>query len=364
MHAGSAQRYASAKAWDAYCVGGNHVEWSGAEVGPLATTVVAAAGRVAARTGSAGPLRLVELGCGTSGLAAAVAVLSPPKLYHISATDFSPAVIDHMNAAASDSEEGATTSSSRGSSSTCASAATSMGTACTVEYFVANATALSMPPGSVHLLFAKTLADCLRTVGGASQDLLHAVLVEAHRVLVPGGALLLIDKHGPRLHWSIRSPPSYPLCSADGRVRWHCHEMRRVEDGEDDEALPPPLELDPGTIEVNLAPGGRGLAVSSSPPGPMATSKYTMPTRGDVVVAVNGSSADAPSLRRLVEGASLTRAPPTGASHRRRVGGQDQRDPLAAQLAVLRDEEAASSTAAWRSRLERDGPVQMRLATC
>ena len=67
MHAGGSQRYASAKAWDAYCVKGNHVEWSGSEVGPLATVVVSAAARVAARTGSAGSLRLIELGCGTSG---------------------------------------------------------------------------------------------------------------------------------------------------------------------------------------------------------------------------------------------------------------------------------------------------------
>lgn len=321
MHAGSAQRYASAKAWDAYCVEGNHVEWSGAEVGPLAFTVVAAAARVAARIGAAGgPLRLVELGCGTSGLAAAVAALSPPGLCHtISATDFAPAVIDRMNASGDEEPTAcaapATTcdvadSAAASSDEDAPGAATNVPTQHpAVDYFVADATALPMPPRSVHLLFAKTLADCLRTVGGGSQELVHAVLVEAHRVLVPGGALLLIDKHGPRLHWSIRSPPSYPLCSADGRVRWHCHEMRRVEDDDGrhgDDAAPPLLELDPpGNVQVSLAPGGRGLAVSASPSGPGAASKYTMPIRGDVVVAVNGRSNDAPSLRRLVEGASL-----------------------------------------------------------
>ena len=54
--------------------------------------VAAVAGRVAARKGtSLGSLRLLELGCGTSGLAPAVAA-ALPLAASVSASDFAPAV--------------------------------------------------------------------------------------------------------------------------------------------------------------------------------------------------------------------------------------------------------------------------------
>ena len=50
MHSGGAKRYATAESWNSFNESGRRVEWSGREIGPLASIVVGAAKRVAART--------------------------------------------------------------------------------------------------------------------------------------------------------------------------------------------------------------------------------------------------------------------------------------------------------------------------
>merc|ERR1719281_1176664 len=116
----------------------------------------------------------------------------------------------------------------------------------TVHWFVADACDLGLADASYHVLFAKTLADCFRTCPD-SQTMVTKMLAEAHRVLVPGGCLVLLDKHAPQLHWNVRVPEPYQLVpEGNAQRRWFCHELRTkvAEGGSSDAAASAPLQID------------------------------------------------------------------------------------------------------------------------
>lgn len=294
MHSGGSTRYATAASWDSFNQNGRKVEWSGAELFPLTSIIAAAAARVSARTRT--PLtkmHLLETGCGTSGLSQSVAKWLPDC--KVSASDFAATVIDDMQRQGEDQElQG------------------------TVSWLVADATSLPFESESLHMVFAKTLLDCLRTVGGASQDLVFRMLREAHRVLVPGGALVLFDKHGPKIHWSIRSSRSFELMCGEKR-HWYCHELRKVvmnnelEDGSKTMlpalCCPSNYSEDRGCeIRMEVSEKYHGLAVRKGPWSTAVPLKVTTPHSGDLVIEVNGvDRRDTRRMAKLISDASESR---------------------------------------------------------
>eukprot|EP00928_Gymnodinium_smaydae_P073959 TRINITY_DN57052_c0_g1_i1.p1 TRINITY_DN57052_c0_g1~~TRINITY_DN57052_c0_g1_i1.p1 ORF type:complete len:380 (+),score=80.06 TRINITY_DN57052_c0_g1_i1:140-1279(+) len=203
-------QYATEADWDAWHAVDREAEWSTADIKPLVSYVKATARRVAEDLGVAiGDLQLLELGCGGSGLAPAL----QEEGLQVQASDFSPTVIAHMTAAYP-----------------------------AVQWLVADARNLPLPSGSVHVVFAKTLVDCLRTQPKSGEVLLD-VLREARRVLLPRGRLVFMDKMSSSIHWDIRAPaPVELLPVVDGparskRRRWFCHELRARQGGGEQLAL-------------------------------------------------------------------------------------------------------------------------------
>ena len=260
MHSCGQNRYASAANWDSFHQKKNgdlRVEWSGGDLRPLVSAVKAASTRAATRLQlPRDNLRLLELGCGTSGLAAALQTAMPSN--DISASDFSPAVIQRMKAAEPK-----------------------------ITWMVEDASTMAAcEDASFHVLFAKTLVDCFRTFKQSQQSIVGMVKA-AHRVLVPGGVLVLLDKRSANLHWGVKAPAPYQLVSEDrSQPVWYCHELVRpaVNASPARAILSAGLDvLDGRNTCVRSGTSLRALVVKQSP----LHQSHKM-LAGDKIVAVNG----------------------------------------------------------------------------
>jgi len=267
-------RYTTESDWNAWHAVDREAEWGQADLLPLVSFVKAASDRAARDLRiQLGGLRLLELGCGSSGLAAALCA----EGFRVFASDFSALGIGRNVAAAPG-----------------------------VEWLVADARRLPMPAASVQVIFAKTLLDCLRAQR-SSEGVLLDVLKEAHRVLEPLGRLVLMDKKGDRIHWNIRAPVPVELfpvgVSWQGNPyrRWFCHEFRkrcprRVANCCDDGRLPP---LFPGPQQEGWPVSG--LELEDSLGGLIVKSSSDMRfCAGDRVVEINGKRRTADCMRRVL----------------------------------------------------------------
>jgi hypothetical protein len=190
----------------------------------------------------------------------------------------------------------------------------------TVHWFVADACDLGFADASYHVLFAKTLADCFRTCPD-SQTMVTKMLSEAHRVLVPGGCLVLLDKHSPQLHWNVRVPYPYELVpEGSSQRRWFCHELRtKLTEGAAGyhaSASDLPLQLDDAfrSLVVRERPEEgaeiesplRQPSVTSSPVSSASNPLLLRLRAGDRITEVNGVSDPRQMRQRLQRAASVT----------------------------------------------------------
>lgn len=128
-----------------------------------------AAARISPPVSPDQPLRVLELGCGTSRLAVELAAAAPT--WHVVAVDFSRAAIEACRER--------------------------YGSQHNLKWRIMDARALRLPPDSFDAVVEKGTLDAMLLGRSGGQGAVRTALDEAHRILKPGGVLLHYTDEAP-----------------------------------------------------------------------------------------------------------------------------------------------------------------------